>query len=216
MVLPNLSIGQHYFRMQADISIKEKFTDGKMALTMGTVYYDRTYKKLVYDIKFPAKETWVIVDTMFYKVVDGKLAMKMSIPLLPNSTIYEFALINNLDNFGLEDSFYKLEKVEKENDMVISTWLPDKRMQKALGKILVSRKNNKLHGIAFYSPANELIKKQFFKNYIKASGVAFPAESTELTYKSNGKETKVTTYKNLIVNSIKNDQMYNFPVPGIR
>jgi hypothetical protein len=215
-VLPNFLIGQHYFRMQADFSIKEKMPDGKLSLTMGTVYYDRTAKKLVYQISFPAKETWVIMDTMYYKVVNNKVAMKMSIPMLPNSTIYEFALINNLDNFGLEDSFYKLEKVEKEGELVISTWMPDKRMQKALGKLLVSKKNNKLYGIAFYTPQNELIKKQFFKDYIRASGVAFPAEITELLYKKTGKETKVSTYKNLIVNSIKNDSMYNFVVPGIR
>jgi len=52
-MLPNSVIGQHYFRMKADFSIKEKFGDGKMALTMGTIYYDRNYKKLVYDVKFP-------------------------------------------------------------------------------------------------------------------------------------------------------------------
>ena len=53
LMLPNSVIGQHYFRMKADFSIKEKFGDGKMALTMGTIYYDRNYKKLVYDVKFP-------------------------------------------------------------------------------------------------------------------------------------------------------------------
>lgn len=215
-MLPNFLIGQHYFRLQADFTIKEKFTDGKMSLTMGTVYYDRTFKKLVYEVKFPEKETWVVMDTMFYKVAGGKLISKMSVPMLPSSTVYEFALINNLDNFGLENSFYKLEKVEKEADLVISTWLPDARMQKALGKILVSKKNNKLFGVAFYSPSGELIKKQFFKNYIRAAGVAFPAELTELSYKKAGKETKVTTYKNLIVNNMKNEAKYNFSVPGVR
>lgn len=216
LMLPNFLIGQHYFRMQAEFTIKEKFTDGKMALTMGTVYYDRTYKKLVYDIGFPEKETWLIVDTMFYKIVDKKIVSKMAIPMLPNSTIYEFALMNNLDNFGLENSFYTLDKVEKDGELVIASWMPDKKMQKALGKILVSKKNNKLFGIAFYTPANELIKKQFFKEYIRSSGVAFPAETTELLYKKSGKETRVTTYKNLVVNNIKNDALYNFTAPGIR
>jgi hypothetical protein len=120
-VLPNSLIGQHYFRMKADFSIKEKFSDGKMALTMGTVYYDRTHKKLVYDVKFPEKEQWVILDTVFYKIKDDKVVLKQFIPMLPSATIFESALANNLDNFGLENSFYKLQNVEKDADLVIST-----------------------------------------------------------------------------------------------
>ena len=113
-MLPNSLIGQHYFRMKADFSIKEKFSDEKMALTMGTVYYDRTHKKIVYDIKFPEKETWLIMDTVFYKIQDNAIIHRQFIPMLPSSTMFESALANSLDNFGLEKSFYTLEKVEKE------------------------------------------------------------------------------------------------------
>lgn len=212
-VLPNFSIGQHYFRMKADFSIKEKFSDGKMALTMGTVYYDRTHKKIVYDVKFPEKESWIISDTVFYKVKDNKLVLKQFIPMLPSATIFESALSNNLDNFGLENSFYKLENVEKDADLVISTWKPDKRLEAVMGKILISRKNNQLYGIAFYTNENELIKKQIFKGYLRSSGIAFPAEITDIIYKLAGKELKVTTFKNLVVNEMTNNEIYNLTVP---
>lgn len=212
-VLPNFSIGQHYFRMKADFSIKEKFSDGKMALTMGTVYYDRTHKKIVYDVKFPEKESWIISDTVFYKVKDNKLVLKQFIPMLPSATIFESALSNNLDNFGLENSFYKLENVEKDADLVISTWKPDKRLEALMGKILISRKNNQLYGIAFYNNENELLKKQLFKGYLRSSGIAFPAEITDIIYKLAGKELKVTTFKNLVVNEMTNNEIYNLTVP---
>ncbi|MEX1190250.1 MAG: hypothetical protein WED33_13405 [Bacteroidia bacterium] len=213
--MPNSLIGQHYFRMKADFSIKEKFNDGKMALTMGTVYYDRTHKKLVYDVKFPEKEQWVIMDTVFYKIRDKKLIQKQYIPLLPSSTIFESALANNLDNFGLENSFYSLKRVEKDADLVISTWLPEKRLEKVMGKIIISRKNNQLFGIAFYTPEGELVKKQLFNGYLKSQGIAFPAEITDLMYKLAGKETKITSFKNLVVNEMKNDAMYNLVVPAM-
>lgn len=214
-VLPNSLIGQHYFRMKADFSIKEKFSDGKMALTMGTVYYDRTHKKLVYDVRFPEKEQWVILDTVFYKIKDNKVVLKQFIPMLPSATIFESALANNLDNFGLENSFYKLQNVEKDADLVISTWLPDKRLANIMGKIIISRKDNQLYGIAFYTVENELLKKQLFKGYLRSSGIAFPAEITDIMYKLAGKETKLTTFKNLVVNEMKNDAIYNYAVPAM-
>jgi hypothetical protein len=202
--------------MRADFSIKEKFNDGKMSLTMGTVYYDRTHKKLVYDIKFPEKETWVIVDTVFFKIRNNAVVLRQFIPMLPSATMFESALANNLDNFGLENSFYKLEKVEKDADLVISTWMPDKRLAELMGKIVMSKKNNQLYGIAFYTIQNELLKKQIFKDYLKASGISFPKEITEILYKIGGEEMKITTFKNLVVNEMKNESTYNFVIPAAK
>ena len=213
-VLPNFSIGQHYFRMRADFSIKEKFNDGKMSLTMGSVLYDRTSKKLVYHVTFPEKEDWVIVDTVFNKIVNGKLITRQFVPMLPSSTIFEFALQNNLNNFGLEKSYYTLNKVEKSGDMVLTTWLPDKRMAKVTGKIIVSKKDGRLVGVAFYTPKNELVKKQIFKGYLKVSGIEFPSEIIETLYKVGGKETKISTFKNLRINELKDETLYNFPIPA--
>lgn len=213
-VLPNFSIGQHYFRMRADFSIKEKFNDGKMSLTMGSVLYDRTFKKLVYHVTFPEKEDWVIVDTVFNRISNGKLVTRQTVPMLPSSTIFEFALQNNLNNFGLEKSYYTLSKVEKSGDMVLTTWLPDKRMAKVTGKIIVSKKDGRLVGVAFYTPKNELVKKQIFKGYLKVSGIEFPSEIIETLYKLGGKETKISTFKNLRINELKDDTLYNFPIPA--
>jgi hypothetical protein len=213
-MLPNFLIGQHYFRLRADFTIKEKFSDGKMSLTMGSVLYDRSFRKLVYHVTFPSKEDWVIMDTVFNRIVDKKLVARQFVPMLPSSTIFEFALQNNLDNFGLEKSSYTLNKVDRDGDMVLTTWIPDKRLQKALGKIIVSKRAGKLVGVAFYTPKNELVKKQIFKGYLKSSGVEFPAEILEILYKVGGKETKISTFKNLRINEMNDDALYNFPVPA--
>jgi len=219
-MLPNLSIGQHRFRMKAEFSIKEKHPDGKMSLTMGSVYYDKSARKLVYQIRFPEKETWVISDTVFNRIVNGKLITRQFIPMLPSSTLFDFALSNNLNNFGLENSFYKAKDTRKDADQVITTWVPDERVKKAFGNVVISRKNNQLYGIAFYSPKDELLKKQIFKGYIRASGISFPQEITEIIYKieANGaksKGTKISTFKNLVVNDPNENNIYNFPVPTV-
>jgi hypothetical protein len=98
---------------------------------------------------------------------------------------------------------------------VITTWLPDKKLEKAFGKVVTSKKDNKIYGIAFYSPTNELIKKQFFKNYIKAAGLDFPTEVTEIHYLTSGRELKVTTYKNVVINELINDEIYNYNISNL-
>ncbi|MFM2284533.1 MAG: hypothetical protein RLZZ543_29 [Bacteroidota bacterium] len=185
-----------------------------MGLTMGSVLYDRTSKKLVYHVTFPEKEDWVIMDTVFNRIVNNKLVNRQFIPMLPSSTMFEFALQNNLNNFGLENSSYTINKVDREGDMVITTWLPDKRYAKVFGKVIVSKRAGKIVGVAFYSPKNELVKKQIFKGFLKSSGIEFPSEIYEVLYKEKGKETKISTYKNLRINEMKDDALYNFPVPS--
>jgi len=137
------------------------------------------------------------------------------LPFNPAATIFNNILNNTIHNFGLEKSLYKISKVEKDKDLVITTWLPDKKLEKAFGKVVTSKKDNKIYGIAFYSPTNELIKKQFFKNYIKVAGLDFPTEVTEIHYLTSGRELKVTTYKNVVINELKNDEIYNYNISNL-
>ena len=95
-LLPNRSVGQQFYKLKADFSIKEKFFDGTSRLLMGKVYYDKTVKKIVYNITFPEPETWVIQDTSFYRLKAKKLVSKQKSFLIPNSSIFHFALTGQL------------------------------------------------------------------------------------------------------------------------
>jgi len=210
--------GQQYYRMKADFSIKQILPDGKQSLSMGKVYYDRTFKKVVYDLKFPEKEVWVIGDSQLVKIANGKVVVKEKVPFLVTSTIFEFALQNNLGNYGLEKSVYKVGEVKKDKDQVITTWVPNEKINKLFGNVVVSRKNNQLFGMAIYNNKNELIQKQLFDGFIKALGVKFPSTITEITYYKNAngttsKGTKITTYKKLVVNEPNENNIYNYPIP---
>jgi hypothetical protein len=214
-VLPNVLIGQHFFRLKADFSIKEKHADGKMSLTKGTIYYDRSHNKLVYNITFPEKETWVFRDTVYYRIVKGELLQRKFIPMLPAATMFDMALSNKLDNFGLENSLYSLSSVKRDGDLVISTWTPDDRLKKSFGNVAISKKNGKLFAVNIYDVNGVLVKKQNFKSFLQDSGIIFPEEINEVQWINGIKDLRITIFRNLKVNELENDALYNFPIPGV-
>ena len=209
-LLPELTLGQQFFRIKADFSIKEKGADGKEQLTMGQVYYDKTSKKIVYNIKFPEKETWVIIDTTLYRIVDSKIKETRTIPAIAEFSMFHLCLNGGITDYGLKQSFYTIEKVEKENNMVITTWKAPDKMSKTFGKILLSQENKKLFGVVLFSPTNVLLSKQFFKNYTNVNGLEFPTEIVQILYIKGKESYQLTTYKNIIVDDLKEDNIYNY------
>lgn len=210
IMLPEVSLGQHFFRMKADITIKEKFDGDKSSLTIGKVYYDKNIKKIVYVNKFPEKETWVIKDTLLTKVAEGKVKNTNRLPFNPQFTIFHMSLNGSLKNYGLEDSNFEIESVEKEDDMVITTW---KAKGTSIGKVVISQKDKKLYGVAFFNSKDELMGKQFFKDYHVTRGFEFPSEIVEIYYSDKGENYKVTNYKNIIVDDAGEDYIYDFYIP---
>lgn len=218
IVLPQFALGQQFFRIKADFSIKEKTSDGASRLTIGTVYYDKTYKKIVYQISFPEPETWVLEDTIVYKIKNNKIISKEKSIALNEFSIFHLALNGKLAKYGLENSFYKIAKVEKDQGMIITTWQPNEKMRKYMGKIVMSNIDKKLNGIVFFNPTEteKVVSKQFFKDYIVVKGLPFPGRVIQFIYgKENKKATQITTYKNVSINQISEENMYNFQLPKL-
>ena len=177
---------------------------------MGKFYYDKNEKKLIYKNIFPEKATWVTSDTNLYKVVDNKIVSRQTIPDITLFSMYNMVLNNQMNNFGLEGSIFKLESVENEDGQTISTWLPPKKMKKIFGKILISTKDNNLYGIIFFNSEDVILKKQFFEDYTITNGLAFPGRITEITYTDGKENYQVTTYKNIRVNDQNEEAYYHF------
>lgn len=205
---------QKFFRIKGDFTIKAKAAEGKSQLTMGKFYYDRNFKKLVYLNNFPKKETWVSKDTSIFHFVDNKLIDRQSAPPVAEFSMFHLALNSQLSNYGFKNTAMAIEKVEKQNDMVITTWTLPAKAAKLFGKIKTSTKNNKLHGIVFLDTENKVIKKQFFNDYKNLNGLEFPHEVIDILY-FNGKENyQVTTYKNITIDDLTEGNIYNYPIPG--
>lgn len=209
-LLPKLVFGQQFYRIKADFSIKAKLQDGTSQLTMGTVYYDKTSKKLVYKIKFPEPEIWVTIDTLLYKISNEKIVEKQSVPAMTEFSIFHLSLNGRLPDYGLRNTFYSITKVDKDEDMVITTWEPATGLDKSLGKIMISNKKKRLFGIIFFDSENNTRSKQFFEEYNNYQGLDFPGKIVQISYIGEQENYQITTFKNVIINDVKESDMYNY------
>jgi hypothetical protein len=205
---------QVYNRIEASVSIKTKLPDGKGSLEMGRIYFDKKNKKLVYDFIFPEKSTIVISDTTLYAIKDGKLVNQLSSYTILQSSIFHIILSGELSNYGLRsNSLYKVKSVEKDKELVVTTWEFTGKKNALLGNILVSTKNNQLFGVVVTNAEGKIISKQFFDQYTVVKGLKFPTIITQIIYQNEGNITQVTSFKNIIVNNLQNEKFYNYSIP---
>jgi len=201
---------QYFFRIEADISMKSKLENVNQ-LTMGRVYYDIKIKKLVYNIHFPEKEVWVVKDSTVSTYKNNQLLKQAKTLSLVQSTLFHLALEGKLHDYGLSKSVYKITKVEKDGDLVISTYSPPENY-KSLGKVVLSTKDKNLYGVVFFSADNKILSKQIIKSYVTVSGLKFPSEIIQIYYKDNKEYYQVMTFKNVKVNNLQNENYYNYPL----
>lgn len=215
LLIPLFSMGQKdiYYRVRAEFSVKEKSSDGRSSLTMGKVYYDKARQRIVYDVLFPEKEIWLFTDSVMYTIKDDIAKKQPIVKGYIDFSIFNLSLNNNLKDYGLKNSIYELNKVEKDEDMVISEWTPKKEYAKIIGDVKVSIRGNQLYGVLVYDVNKKLIGKQIFSDYIKIGGFEFPGEIINFTYLENGEEiTQITNYKNVKINNWDEDYFYNYNV----
>jgi hypothetical protein len=213
--------GQEFFRLKADVSIKDKLSTGAYRLTVGKVYYDKPSMGLIYKLHFPQAETIIIKDTTLYRL-DKKdsLLASQTVTIMNEFSIFHLALSGKLADYGINsgkvNGVYKIEKVEKDaNGRVITTWkVVEKRLLKILGKIKMANIDKKLDAIAFYDVSDKLLSQQFFKDYVNVKGVVFPRQVTQISYNTDGTQNiQQTTYKNITIDENGEDNIYNHPVP---
>lgn len=214
VLIPSNVRAQKFFRMKGEFSIKAKGANGKEQLTMGHFYYDRNFKKLVYINFFPAKEAWVSVDTNVYRIVSNKVLSRQTAPPISEFSIFHLALNSQLSNYGFKNTALKIEKVERVDDMVITTWVPPAKAAQLFGKIKTSTRGNKLYGIVFLDTKSNVLKKQFFNDYKNISGLEFPCEIVDITYIGGKENYQVTTYKNIVLDDLTEGNIYNYTIPG--
>lgn len=209
---------QQFYRVKADLSVKEKLPNGNYRLTVGKAYYDKVYQKLVYRLTFPDKETLVIQDTTMYQIdKNNKLKSTSRTVIVGEFTIFHLALSGKLTNYGLakDNNLYKILKVEKKDNQVITTWTPkEERFKKFMGNIIMANIGKRLDAIVFYDEKGKIVSKQYFKNYTNVKGVEFPQEVTQMNYQADGKTAiQQTTYKNIIIDQNDEDEIYRYRVP---
>lgn len=193
--------------------IKAKSPAGQQQLTAGKVFYDKNIGQIVYEITFPEKEIWVQKDTVLYKIVNSKVVGKQNIPVMIEFSIYNLVLNGNLADYGLKKTKFRIKKVEKNEDNVISTWEPPSDLKKFFGDVLLSNVKQQLNGIVFKDNTGEIVSRQFFRNYIKVKGLSFPQEIIKESHIKGTIAYEMTTYSNILINDLSSEYKYDYKIP---
>ena len=210
--IPRILFSQVLYRIEADFSIKEKRSSGFENLTMGRVYFDKNQRQIIFDIKFPEKEIMIMNDTAIIMANAGKYSKHSLADNLVNFSVLNLFLNGELDYYGLNSTPFKLTKTEKDSGLVITTWVLEKNTSKSsVSKLLLSQKNNELQGLITYGPGDFIVSKQFFSDYFPVGGMEFPGKVVQFSYSPDGSEvTKITSYKNVLLNNANNNSFYNY------
>ncbi|MCK5821515.1 MAG: hypothetical protein KAH17_06500 [Bacteroidales bacterium] len=216
LVVPFALPAQQFFRIRADVSVKTKLSSGEQSLTMGKIYYDRNEKKIVYDLSFPESSMLLTTDTVTYRIVDEQIVQRNFNPSMAEFSVFHLALSSHLPEFGLKRTQYTITEVVKEGEMVITTWTPPSKLADDLGKILISVIDKKLFGVVFFSPDGDVIRKQFYENYVEQEGLAFPGRIIEISFSEEGENYQVMSFKNLVLDELENNDLYTFSVDRLR
>jgi hypothetical protein len=213
LLLPESGQAQYYYRLECDISIKNKVEGGDGALIMGRAYYDKSRNQLVYDIRFPEREVWVIKDTVLYVHIDDQLTHKQNIDQYNQSTVFHKILEGQLNNYGLQGSIFSIKSILRDDDMVITTWVPRSGAEQ-LGTVLTSTVNDALHGVVFKNYEDQIIGRQLFRDYTVVSGLKIPTEIIQVFYRDTQEEYQVFSFSNIRINNPGNEHMYAYPATG--
>lgn len=203
------TLGQTYYRIECDISIKSKVQGGQGSLTLGRVFYDRTAATLVYSISFPEREVWVVRDTLSLVYRNGELLHSSVIGAFTHTTMFHKSLVGSLNDFGLSDSHFTIDKVERDQNMVITTWTPP-QMHSHLGRVITSTVGNNLYGVVVMNPQGEIISRQVYKNYLEVRGLMVPTEVIQIAYRDSTEVYQIINLSNIIINNPGNEEMYHY------
>lgn len=222
LVLPQTLLGQYFFRIKADFSVKERTFDDTYRLLIGSVYYDMNHKKIVYNIQFPEREVWVLTDTIAYIIKDNKLVKRQQAFIFPEFSIFNLVLQGSLRDYGLKDHpVLKVKEIQKDGDRIIRIWEPIKDYKENLGKLEMVTKNRKLDAVVVYHPNGRMMSRQFFRKYQNFRGLEFPLEIVQYVY-SNPEVHRdlkrdemiiLTQYKNIQLNRTDEAFFYDYPLP---
>jgi hypothetical protein len=202
--------GQNFYRFKAEITIKVKTPENIIQFTKGNVCYDKNIKKLLYNISFPEKEKFVSADTLLYKYKNNQLVSVHGNPLKPEFSIFHFILSNNLSDFGLRNSSFRISNVEKSDSFIVTKWIPPSNPDFPLGEILISTKNKRLHSVLIHSKEGKLISRQIFKKYTFVNGLEVPFEILTVSYMTDKKSYQIFEFDKVQINEQGHDADYTF------
>jgi hypothetical protein len=116
----------------------------------------------------------------------------------------------NLSNFGFENAGFEAASIDKENDLVITTWLPPDMIKEHISKVLVATKEKQLYSITLFDANNQVMNRQILKKYQWIDNIEVPHEILIATYTETGTMYQIISLKNVKLNEEGNNEAYNY------
>jgi len=190
--------GQQYYKMSCDVTIKEKMGENSFSIIKGKAEYDKYSKKTIYNITFPENEQWILSTDSLIKIANNQIVFKQQAGLIDYS-IFKIFLEGNLKNFGLKNSVFKITDVSEQKGKIQTTWEVPETSKHKFGKIITSQNDNKLEGVAIFDTENVLVSRIVFADYMSIKGLLFPSKIIQEYYTTMGKQIRMTTFQNIVI-----------------
>ena len=213
VILNASGFSQEAYRIHSDFLFKSKGLDSLFRVTKGEVFFDKNIKTLVFKNTFPIRETYVIRDTILYVYHGDTLIETRKNIIPPEHTMFSYLLSSTFANYGLDNTGFQINNVEKKNGIVVTSWLPNGIIGKYVGKILVANKDKRLYSVVIYDKDMKILSRQIFKKYESIDGTEIPSEILSVTYYNDSSQyMQITNLANITLNETENESMYNFKI----
>lgn len=214
LVFGSLS-AQDFYRYKSDFTIKEKESgQEKGMLITGQVFYDKNSGKILYDIRFPEPEQWFLLDTTMFRIVADTVKSRQGIAPLSEYSFFNLILNQQLSDFGLAKNGYKPGEVRQEGKQVLATWNPPAQFADKLGPIILAQENKRLAGVVFQDKDKNILGKFYLQDYQNIDGLPVPGKIYQIYYREKNEFIRIIQFKNILINSTDEANMYDFRLPG--
>ena len=122
LTFTNKIYAQEYFKITADITVKERFSENQFSLIKGSIEYNKFTDKTVLNFTFPEKEKIILTKDSITRIYKGKITYRVKANPIYEYSIFRLFLNGNLKNYGLQKSLYKITDInKKENGSIYTT-----------------------------------------------------------------------------------------------
>src|SRR5699024_287643 len=155
-------------------------------------------KQILYDVQFPDRESWVLQDSVFYKINSDIVYNKQVLSYAVHMQDFDLLLSGSDYDGVLQAANATLVDVKDENDNIFKLWkYPDLENMEILSYILVQQQGNKTVGIAFLDEKKEVMSRQYYKEYAMVDGLNLPHLIEQQIYSDSMTYVKKLKFKNV-------------------
>jgi len=166
---------QKFSTLSSDFSILEKNTlKDSSYLVKGTLHYDLNKDLTVYQLDFPFANTWEFKDTILTVYDSSKTIVRRdTIGNVSEMSMFKKILTNDLHDFGLKESGFQIDNVERAGNSVIFVWKPPQHIT-FIDQIISQEVEKKLSGIIFIDEHGKEFNKTFYQDYVNINTIEVP------------------------------------------